>query len=315
MSDYDWHWYTGPRLYSARINDRTEAALIEAIRLFHEKYPNVPVYVTQGAMFGHGGGAVASAGVHDGTSALDLSTRGMTRTQALYLVRCMRRVGFAAWLRLFLAGVWPEHIHALLIGSKGLPRLAVNQVKSYLAGRTGLVGNAVDHLNGAVFNTTWEKYKKAHPIKPPAPADPKGLFDMGQPVLTERKIGQGLKANRDTMLQVNDKGFTSVVYGKTPSFQTKITLRIDGLPADGQVSVRCSQVDVDSKGNATEALFGGVDKQTLPVSPDGTFRRSFIFDGAVKAGPKGKQRRVRPIVTASHDCKITYCSTLTRKES
>jgi hypothetical protein len=55
VSDYNYHWYTGPRTSSIRINDMTEAATKEAIRLFQKKYVK-PVRLVQGGMFGNGGG-------------------------------------------------------------------------------------------------------------------------------------------------------------------------------------------------------------------------------------------------------------------
>src|ERR671926_459425 len=60
-------------------------------------------------------GVGASAGTHDGGGVVDLAPWDYQRK-----VRVLRGVGFAAWYRAPLAGVWPAHIHAVAIGDPEL---------------------------------------------------------------------------------------------------------------------------------------------------------------------------------------------------
>ncbi len=90
------------------------------------------------------GGAAASAGTHTEGRAADLAPYDQARK-----VRVLRDVGFAAWYRPTLPGVWGAHIHAVLIfenreNSRGLADSGWRQIGSYLSGRNGLANNAVD---------------------------------------------------------------------------------------------------------------------------------------------------------------------------
>lgn len=106
----------------------------------------VPQRVVQGGW--NRGGVAASAGVHDGGGAVDISTRDMTRSQALAVVDAYRRRNAAAWIR------WPEfgwptsaggpHIHLVVIDSPDQSPAAAAQVAAYLSGRNGLANHAVD---------------------------------------------------------------------------------------------------------------------------------------------------------------------------
>ena len=93
--------------------------------------------ITQGSY--NKGGVSASAGTHDGGGVIDLAPFEADRK-----VRILRALGFAAWHREPIPGLWPEHVHAVLIGNKKLAPAAVNQVASYRAGRDGLKSNAID---------------------------------------------------------------------------------------------------------------------------------------------------------------------------
>jgi peptidoglycan hydrolase-like protein with peptidoglycan-binding domain len=100
----------------------------------------------------------ASAGTHDGPGALDLKPAAASqRTTAGYnlLQKIARERGGAAWFR-----AWKNnyHVHIIVIGTKGLPRIAANQVTSYLNGRDGLVSNL--KISG-VINTTFEAWRNA----------------------------------------------------------------------------------------------------------------------------------------------------------
>lgn len=81
----------------------------------------------------------ASAGTHDGGGAVDLAPFDWQRK-----VKVLREVGFAAWYRAPLPGVWSAHIHALLIGNERLAPVAARQVTAYYSGRDGLAGNGPD---------------------------------------------------------------------------------------------------------------------------------------------------------------------------
>ena len=93
--------------------------------------------ITQGSF--NAGGVAASAGTHDGGGVVDLSDFEHERK-----VRALRRVGFAAWYRPAIAGLWPAHIHAVLVGNRKLSAGARNQVAEYLAGRNGLADRGPD---------------------------------------------------------------------------------------------------------------------------------------------------------------------------
>lgn len=90
------------------------------------------------------GGAEASAGTHTEGRAIDLAAYDHARK-----VRVLRDLGFAAWFRPALPGVWSEHIHAVLIldgrdNQRGLAPAGWRQIGSYDRGRNGLANDAVD---------------------------------------------------------------------------------------------------------------------------------------------------------------------------
>src|SRR4051812_45286804 len=77
--------------------------------------------VVQGSY--NAGGVTASAGTHDGGGAVDLTPENWEAK-----VHAARAVGFAAWHRPALPGVWGEHIHMVLIGDAKLSPAAAAQV-------------------------------------------------------------------------------------------------------------------------------------------------------------------------------------------
>ena len=85
------------------------------------------------------GGVSASSGTHDGGGVVDLTAFDWAKK-----VRALRAVGFAAWHRPTLPGVWGEHIHAVMIGNKNLAPAAARQVTAYRNGRDGLASNGPD---------------------------------------------------------------------------------------------------------------------------------------------------------------------------
>jgi hypothetical protein len=96
-----------------------------------------PLTITQGSY--NEGGVAASAGTHDGGGVVDLMPWDRDRK-----VKALRAVGFAAWFRPAIPGLWPAHIHAVLIGHAKLAPVAFRQVQAYLARRDGLKGNGPD---------------------------------------------------------------------------------------------------------------------------------------------------------------------------
>jgi hypothetical protein len=115
-------------------NRRTVAAL-ETAQAKLKDDPDWTVY--QGS---YNTGVSASAGTHDGGGAVDLSPYNWEKR-----VRALRAVGFAAWHRPALPGVWGEHIHAILVGDREMSSGANAQVVDYLNFRNGLADHAVDN--------------------------------------------------------------------------------------------------------------------------------------------------------------------------
>lgn len=125
---YDLTTYDGQR-----VDWLTRAALVAtAERLGYD------LTLRQGSY--NAGGVAASAGTHDGGGVVDLLPWDSTDK-----VRELRRTGFAAWYRPPIAGLWPAHIHAVLIGNRKLSPAARAQVAEYLAGFDGLAGDGRDN--------------------------------------------------------------------------------------------------------------------------------------------------------------------------
>lgn len=113
--------------------------------------------VTQGSY--NAGGVGASAGTHDGGGALDIDVGGGcgARPRA---VRALRKVGFAAWFRPTIPGLWNRHIHAIAVNDTDLSSGAAAQVSEYYRGYDGLAGDGRD--NGPrVRKVTWEQYRRS----------------------------------------------------------------------------------------------------------------------------------------------------------
>lgn len=115
-----------------KVDALTDGALKRAEKILGRKIP-----VTQGSY--NAGGVSASAGTHDGGGVIDCPP-----WQADETVIALRAVGFAAWHRPAIPGLWPEHIHAVLIGHGKLAPVALRQTSAYLARRDGLKSNAID---------------------------------------------------------------------------------------------------------------------------------------------------------------------------
>lgn len=118
-----------------RIDVATRAALLEA-----EAILGYQLTVTQGI----GTSVGASAGTHAEGRVVDLTEWDHRRK-----VRVLRDVGFAAWWRPEIKGLWPGHIHAVLIlntaqNARGIAAAAFRQIAAFLARRDGLASNAHD---------------------------------------------------------------------------------------------------------------------------------------------------------------------------
>lgn len=115
-----------------RVDEITHQALLAA-----EKELGYELTIVQGSY--NGGKVSASAGTHDGGGVVDLAPWDAERK-----VRVLRSIGFAAWHRPKIEGLWGSHIHAVLIGNRRLSDSANRQVQAYLAGRNGLANNGPD---------------------------------------------------------------------------------------------------------------------------------------------------------------------------
>ncbi len=136
-----------------RMDWKTRAALEVAQRRL-----GYPLTIVQGCY--NQGAVSASAGTHDGGGVVDLIAYDRERK-----VRVLREIGFAAWYRPTIKGLWGEHIHAVLIDHGRLASSAARQVDSYRRGRDGLKGDRSD--------PTWRPKPISVFVYPP-PAAPSG---------------------------------------------------------------------------------------------------------------------------------------------
>src|SRR5690349_9707550 len=114
------------------IDALTEGAVKRAEKILGRR-----IAIVQGSY--NAGGVAASAGTHDGGGVVDVPAGGHDE-----VVTALRAVGFAAWYRPAIAGLWSAHVHAVLIGHGRLAPAAARQVQSYLGRRDGLAGNGID---------------------------------------------------------------------------------------------------------------------------------------------------------------------------
>jgi hypothetical protein len=144
------------------LNKRTAAMVEAAEKLYKSKFA-----ILQGSY--NKGGVEGSAGTHDGGGAIDIDVRTKSVAQRVAVVRAMRAVGFAAWLRTPAQGNWPYHVHAIAVGDKDLSRGAATQVAEYHRKRNGLANRGNDDGPPGFYGMTWELYLKAHAPKQPVP--------------------------------------------------------------------------------------------------------------------------------------------------
>jgi hypothetical protein len=141
-----------------RVNTRTRLMLAAA----DARVP-FAIRLTQGSYNPCGVGA--SAGTHDGGGVVDVTVTGLTTSQRWQLVRALRTVGFAAWLRTPAQG-FSYHVHAVAIGDPDVwqrdgGHVARDQVCDYYKGLNGLASHAADNTPTAyrVAFTWWERFK------------------------------------------------------------------------------------------------------------------------------------------------------------
>lgn len=144
----------GPRVSSGGfvVNTRTRNMLTEAKRLLGRD-----LKLDQGSY--NPGGDPTSAGTHDGGGVVDISVEGMNSATRTAVVRGLRLVGFAAWVRNPQQDDWPWHIHAVAISDTALSGQAQHQVGDYYLGLNGLAGRGPDD-GPKVTIRTWEEYQR-----------------------------------------------------------------------------------------------------------------------------------------------------------
>lgn len=140
--------------YSGKpVNQRTRDMLAAADAKF-----SWGITVTQGS---YQGCSDASACTHAGGGAVDISVSGVSTTNRWVMVKALRQVGFAAWLRTPDQG-FAYHIHAVAVGDTDAHIQAADQVGDYYRGRNGLASHAADNTPSEyrVPFTWWEKSKR-----------------------------------------------------------------------------------------------------------------------------------------------------------
>ncbi|WP_405096907.1 peptidoglycan-binding domain-containing protein [Micromonospora sp. NBC_01412] len=136
----------------AQVNTRTRAMLLEAERLLGRQ-----LTISQGS---YSTSDPTSAGTHDGGGVLDLSVDGMSSTLRTTVVRQLRQVGFAAWLRTPSQGNWPYHVHAVALGDTDQSAPAQHQAGDYYLGLNGLANRGADDGPAVTPKLTWEEYQR-----------------------------------------------------------------------------------------------------------------------------------------------------------
>lgn len=112
------------------ITDRTTARALHAA----EHLYGARIRLSQGSYTNAVG---ASAGTHAGGGVVDLSVRGLSRSNINRLVRSCRRVGLWAWYRDHTSGFSP-HIHVVRVGCTDLAPIARQQIVAARKGYNGL---------------------------------------------------------------------------------------------------------------------------------------------------------------------------------
>lgn len=180
----------------------------------------VKLVLTQGCC--NRGGVAASAGTHDCEGVVDFSVNGLTMSQVNKLIRALRKIGFAAWYRPYIAGLWGAHIHAVAVGCRNLPAIAARQVTALRQGLDGLASRKPDPHRGLDLPViTFEKYlaAKRNASKPP-------VIDISA---TINKARQGdYRAHLGTIMRLEGVPQTRAGYRKL-----QLQMGLKGNDADG----------------------------------------------------------------------------------
>jgi hypothetical protein len=148
-------------------DSRTRDMLAEVAKIVGD---DIYVHPVQGSY--NSGGVAASAGTHDAGGAVDLRTSNLSSSQKSRLLKAMRKVGFAAWLRTPDQGNWGPHCHGIAVQPGGkndkgvLSSGAHSQVVAYYEGRNGLANHHHDDGPRDYVGVTWESYKHPESSQP-----------------------------------------------------------------------------------------------------------------------------------------------------
>lgn len=142
------------------VTDARTAAMLEEA----QKLAGLRFSYAQGSYTGH---VSASGSTHDKGGSVDVRTIPLgSNTKKQAVLKALRRVGFAAWIRPYVKNLWGEHIHAVAIQDGGKSDVGVlsagahRQILAYYNGRDGLAGNRPDpHAKLGIKPRTWEQYK------------------------------------------------------------------------------------------------------------------------------------------------------------
>jgi hypothetical protein len=283
------------RFGSKIVDRRTSEMLAEAERLAQAEDPTINDFrLTQGSFSTHVG---ASAGTHSGPGSFDMYTGGYTPEQKEIIGMALRTVGFASWRRRAIPGKWKEHWHGIAMDTEGLPPVAARQVKSYLNGRDGLVGNREDPDPRPKEINTWEGYKEEkaaeggieiEPVEAPtAPVGDLYAIDSGETLDVDTDF-DGLTDAFEKLAGTNVRSGDSDSDGLSDAYEA-VQSHTDPLAAD---------TDRDAVPDVAE-LAAGTDAGRLPgiagVVGTGVFAEN-VRDGVKDADADGLSDRTEKLV-------------------
>lgn len=187
-----------------------------------------------------------SSRTHCGCGVVDIS-RFNRITGALWMaaewaliIRAARMVGFAAWHRPAIKGLWVEHAHLVAIGCPELDPEAVAQVSDYLRGLDGLASRGPDTGPRDWAHATWEQ----HAASPQAP------------IITERKTGMILIQSPGRNPALIDAGYskelTTQVEKDCGAAMAAIVLSLNDLQWDTCLNLATSGNLIPSVGEITD---------------------------------------------------------------
>jgi hypothetical protein len=173
--------YSRVRINHATLNTRTYAMLQQAARLYGGEIDVAGIAIIQGSYSNNGSDS------HSGGGAVDISVNRPNSSYVLYteiepLIRALRTVGFAAWLRQqdetgLETGI---HIHAIAIGDGELSPAAQAQLTGpagYLRGNDGLPissGNPGRDIHGGPLICRWMLDANYADLRTPTPVPTAG---------------------------------------------------------------------------------------------------------------------------------------------